>query len=262
MGLFDRFRKKNIPIIQENGLLLAMPMFNNAETFNHSKLINYLKDHWNTIPSNIEGNDVTLSFTLEGETLVLGTLDVQIPWNDIEMAAEYAYNWPTATEDLKNHNSHVIVTMMTSNGSQLERYTTFSKVLASLIATSNCIGIYQGSQTLLIPATQYLKSAELLKETNCAIDLWIYIGLRKTEAGNNAYTYGLADFGKLEMEFINSNLSFEELYDFLINICAYLISSNITLKNSETLGYTANQKVKITQSKGLFTEGQTLKLEL
>ncbi|MNY58126.1 hypothetical protein D3C86_1944270 [compost metagenome] len=54
----------------------------------------------------------------------------------------------------------------------------------------------------------------------------------------------------------------EELYGFILNITSYIINSNITFKDGETLGYTEDQKIKITSSKGQFVEGQTLKLEM
>ena len=92
--------------------------------------------------------------------------------------------------------------------------------------------------------------------------MWIYIGLKKIETGNCAYTYGLKDFQKTEIEIVNSKLSLEELFDFLFNISSYIIENNITLKNGETIGLTADQKAPIKLSKGQFVEGQSLKLEI
>jgi hypothetical protein len=41
-----------------------------------------------------------------------------------------------------------------------------------------------------------------------------------------------------------------------------VIDSDVTFNNGETFGYTAEQKIKITKSKGKFVEGETLKLAL
>lgn len=262
MGLFDLFKKKELPEESKKGsILLAMPMFNNGETFELNKVVDYLKNHWNTSISNIGNESGTVAFSVEGETVALASMPVQIPWGDIEGTAQYSYNWMTANKDLENHNSHIIATIISSKNSELERFKILTKVLSSILATTNCIGVYQGSQSLLIPRQQYLESAEALKNNQIPLDLWVYIGLRKGATGNSAYTYGLKAFGKLEMEFINTKLDLEEMYSFLSNISAYVINSNITFKSGETLGYTAEQKIKITLSKGLFVEGQTLKLE-
>jgi hypothetical protein len=263
MGLFDFLKKKEQPEEpKSNKVLLAMLMFNNGETFELNKVVDYLKNNWNTNVSDINGDSGTVALSIQGETVALATVPVQIPWGDIKGTAQYSYNWTTAEKDLEKHNSHLIVTVMSNNKSEVERFGILTKVLSSILATSNCIGVYQGSQSLLIPKLQYLDSAEALKSNQIPLDLWVYIGLQKSENGNNAYTYGLTAFGKPEMEFINAKLDLQEMHSFLSNICAYVINSNVTFKSGETLGYTAEQKIKITKSKGQFVEGQTLKLEL
>lgn len=263
MGLFNFLKKKEQPEeTKKSNILLAMPMFNNGETYEINKVEDYLKSNWNVSISDINGESGTVSFSLQEETVVLSTMPVQIPFGDIEGSAKYAYNWKTALEDLESHNSHIIVTIMTSNNSDVERFRILTKVLSSIVATTNCLGVYFGSQSLLIPRDQYLDSAESLKSDQVPLDLWVYIGLRKGENGNNAYSYGLTAFDKLEMEFINAKLDLIEMHSFLSNICAYVINSNVTFKSGETLGFTAEQKIKITKSKGQFVEGQTLKLEI
>jgi hypothetical protein len=263
LGIFDFFKKKEKTEETKKGnILLAMPMFENSETFEINTLADYLKSHWQISISDISGDNGTVVFTIQGESIALATMTVQIPWSDIEVTAKYSYNWISAIKDLENHNSHIIATVISSNNNNLERFKILTKVLSSIIATSNCLGVYQGSQSLLIPRQQYLESAEALKTDQIPIDLWVYIGLRKAENGNSAYTYGLNAFDKLEMEIINTKFNLEEIHSFLTNICDYIISSNVTLKSGETLGYTAEQKIKITKSKGQFVEGQSLKLEI
>jgi len=263
MGLFNLFKKEEKPAEkQTNKVLLAMPMFNNGETFELDKVVAYLKTNWDTEVSDISGDTGTVTFSIEGEMVALSGLTVQIPWGDIEGTAQYAYNWPAAEKELADHNAHAIVAVMSGNKNQVERFEILTKVLSSILATTNSPGVYQGSESLLIPREQYLESAEALKEDRVPIDLWIYIGLRKTDKGNNAYTYGLNSFGKMEMEFINSDLELQDMYDFLGNICAYVINNDVTFKSGETLGYTAEQKIKITKSKGIFVEGESLKLEM
>jgi hypothetical protein len=46
MGLFDFFKKKEQPEeTKKNNILLAMPIFNNGETFELNKVAEYLKNH-------------------------------------------------------------------------------------------------------------------------------------------------------------------------------------------------------------------------
>lgn len=262
MGIF---KKKEKPVAEEpkkSHTLLAMPMFNNNETFELDKVIAYLKSDWDIDVRDVDGREGTVAFSMEGELVVLSTMPVQIPWGDIQGTAQYAYNWQTAEEDLKNHNSHVIVTLMSNNNAAVSRFGTLTKVLTAILATTDCIGVYQGSQSLLIPKDQYLDSAEALKSGQVPLHLWVYIGLRRGEKTNSAYSYGLTAFDKLEMEFINAPLDLKDLHAFLSHIGAYVVKSDVTFKSGETLGYTEDQKIRITQSKGKFVEGESFKLEM
>ena len=257
MGLFSFFKKEKT----ENNILLAMPMFNNNERYNINDVIENLKTFWGLMITDFTGDDNSAVFKIEGEMVALAYMPAPIPWEDIQGSAQYAYNWQTAAQDLENHNGHAIVSIMSSQKNQKERFTILSKLLCSILYTSNSIGVYQGSQTLLIPKSQYLENIEEIKQ-GTPLTLWIYIGIRPSEQGNSIYTYGLSNFAKQEMEVINSKLQIEELYNFISNISAYVINSDVTFRNGETLGYTEEQKIKITSSKGQFTQGQTLKLEM
>lgn len=263
MGLFDFFKKKELSGgRQESKILLAMPMFNDGETYRLDDIVNNLKSFWGLTVTEIDGDNKTAVFKVDGEMVALAYMPVQIPWGDIEGTAQYAYNWQEATQELKDHNGHAIVSLMAGNKTTIERFRILSKVLCAIVSTSNAIGIYQGNQSLLIPKSQYLDDIDELKENGTPVTLWIYLGLRKTDKGNSLYTYGLTEFGKQEIEIINSTLDFEELYDFAANIVSYVVGSDVTLKNGETLGYTEDQKIKITSSKGVFVDGQSLKLEM
>lgn len=260
MRLFDFFKKKKEPVQKKSAVLLAMPMFNSGESFDAKKLQNHLKEYWNVNISDIESDNNTITFMINGELVAVAAMPVQIPFDDIEATAQYAYNWPKAVEDLKFHDCHSIVTVISNNTNQTNRFTILTMLLDSILQTTNSIGIYNGTQSLLLPKKQFIESASVLKDNLLPIDLWIYIGLRNTPTGQNGYTYGLKEFGKLEMEIIDSQISLEEIYDLLLNICSYLIKSNVTFQSGQTLGFTAEQKIKITKSQGIFTEGQIFKL--
>jgi len=263
MPLFNLFKKETKKLEpKRNNIQLAMPIFNSGTSYQLDKVIDHLKSFWGLDVTDIGGDDEAASFNINDETIALANMQVQIPWGDIEGTAQYAYNWPSALKDLTGHTGHAIVVITTEKRNPLERFTILSKVLGSILITSDAIGVYQGNQSLLIPRQQYLNHLEELKETGVAVALWIYIGLRKLAKGNCAYTYGLKDFQKTEIEIIDSRFGLEELFDFLYNITSYIIGTNVTLKNGETIGLTAEQKIPIKLSKAQFVDGESLKLEL
>src|SRR5690606_9513425 len=183
--------------------ILAMPMFINGDRYELNAIIDNLKNYWNLNVTDIVGDNESAILTINDENVAIAFMPVPIPMDDIEGTAQYAYNWTTVLDDLKGFTGHSIVSIMSGTKSIAERFKLLSKVLHSILITSNSIGIYQGSQSLLIPKEQYIESSESLKVGQTPIDLWIYIGLRKSEEGNSLYTYGLNEFEKSEMEIIN-----------------------------------------------------------
>ena len=63
------------------------------------------------------------------------------------------------------------------------------------------------------------------------------------------------------MEIINSSHSLEELTEIMFNMAHYVIAFDETLKHGETIGISAEQKLKITESKGKYVDGSTLKIK-
>ena len=101
--------------------------------------------------------------------------------------------------------------------SPVETYSLLTKVNASILKTSqSAIGIYQGSTTLLLPKDLYLDLADLLKEELLPLQLWIYMGIINQGDKTSIYTYGLKEFGKTEIEIIDSVMDSDDLYYFLL----------------------------------------------
>ncbi|MES2776248.1 MAG: hypothetical protein V4722_18885, partial [Bacteroidota bacterium] len=194
MGLFDIFRKKEAPTVDQSGkILLAMPMFMNGDSYVLKDVIENLQSFWGLTITEIDGNDQTAIFYINGEMVALAHMPVPIPLGDIKSTAQYAYNWQTAEKDLESHTGHTIVSVLagTEGKGQLERFQILSKLLCAILQTSNAIGIYQGNQSLLITKEQYLENIEELRDGGAPVILWIYFGIRKSGKTNSAYTYGL-----------------------------------------------------------------------
>ena len=126
----------------------------------------------------------------------------------------------------------------------------------------NAIGIYQGSATLLLPKNLYLDFSDFLKEDNLPLQLWLYIGIINQEDKSSVYTYGMKEFGKSEIEIIDSAMDNDELYYFLLSIIQYILEGDVILNDGETIGFSEEQKIKITESKAVYLDGNSLKLEV
>lgn len=263
MGIFDFFRKK-APAAPgpESKVILVMPLFCHGDRYELSRVTDHLRSYWKLPVTDITGDDDNAIFRIDGEKVLLSFMSFQIPMDEIAHAAQYAYYWDTAMETVGEHTGHAIVSLMPGGKSAFERTRIMSKIICSLLSTSNAVAVYKGTQSLLIPSDLYLEHVEEIRSGGPSTPLWVYMGTHRSENGNSAFTYGLSAFDKKELEIVNSALSTEELYNMMFNICSYVISRNVTFKSGQTLGFSAKQKIRITDSDGQFFKGETLRLEM
>lgn len=245
---------------KENKIVLGMVLNSGENDFNIDDFVSDYNRSYNEDIKNIEGDNHALSFTVDGESVAIAYMDFPIPSDDIQGTAQYAYNWETALEDTKDHKSHFIVSLIWGSEDQVKRFKILTKVICSLLRTTESIGVYKGSQSLLIGKKDYLTYAGFMSDDDLPLNLWIYFGLRSNNTNNSGYTYGLKAFDKTEMEILNSTHNLEDIREFLYNMSHYVLASNVEFKDGETCGTSLEEKININLSKGKFVEEDSLKL--
>lgn len=202
----------------------------------------------------------TLVFEADGFTLAASFIDAPIPDGEAEHYAQGNYLWQEAAEVTSTHVAQIILAVFTRSGSPVESGKLYTKLAASCLKLPNAIGIYT-SGTVFHPQ-MFIDMAEIMKsDPSLPLLNLIHFGLVGTEAGMNAYTHGLKSFGKEEIEIIGSQASPADLRDFLIDISDYIIQQNVTLRDGETIGFSAEQKLPISRSEGVYVDGASLKIQ-
>lgn len=237
-----------------------MILLPDRKSFDPERLQATLSSQYNISMNDISGDDEALIFNISNETVAIGFMPIPIPGGEIERTAEYAYNWPTAIEDLGDYKSHLIVSILESNSDQLVRYKILTIVISTLLQITNASGVYLGNQSLLIPTNDYLAESETMNNDNLPLSLWVYFGIRPGQEKNSVYTYGLTEFGRSEIEIIDSLLAIEDLLNFIYSITHYLLGNNVRFEHGHTIGFSEDQKIKIILTKGKFVAGETFKL--
>ena len=67
--------------------------------------------------------------------------------------------------------------------------------------------------------------------------------------------------GKEEMEVYAANADLNDVRDFLLDIVTYVLDCDVTLNDGETIGFSEEQKLRITLSDAVALDGKSLKLE-
>jgi len=255
--------KVKTPTDKQSNLVLGMALLNDIPTMDFNKIAEELQHKYDL---NITGQDFDEEkgigvIQLKGSQIAIGLMNMPIPGDELEFPSRISYLWPDAKDLTPNHKGHIIISVTSTGDSKLDLYKTFTKAAAAILTNTNAIGIYLGNQTLVLSTDFYVTGANSMTDEDLPLMNWVYFGLRDENGKNSGYTFGLKEFGFDEMEIINSNHSKEEIHEMLFNLSHYVIQTNATLKDGETVGLTQEQKLKLTKSEGVQLEGTTLKIE-
>lgn len=239
----------------ETGAFLAFVLLS-ANEFDKEQLIGRLKNYWDLDIENESEEDVF--FSINGMMASASLMPVPVPEHEAETNATFNYMWPEAVETAKNHKAHIMVTVLGKDTDIFERGKLFTKIVASCCHQKYATGVYT-SHTVFEPGF-YSDFADMLKEGELPIYNWVWIGLYHSDKGTCGCTYGMRVFGKDEMEVLGTDAQPSDVMDFLFSLVSYVLNGNITLNDGETIGFSAEDKHKITRNEGFFVPGMTLKI--
>lgn len=261
---------------KKGGLFNGFVLLNSAE-FRPEQLKAQLLQDWNidcASEEDGEDNDVVpgvedreqdgplpLVFEADGCMLAISFIPAPVPDNEAVVNAGSNYLWPQAEEVAETHVAQLIIAVFPRESSMLDAASTYVKLASSCLKLPSAIGLYS-SGTVFQPSF-FQDVTNIMKEDGAfpLLNL-IYFGLVRTEQGVGGYTIGLNAFGKDEIEIIDSPMQPSELREFLIDICSYIVEYDVTLRDGETIGFSEEQKLQITRSKGVYIKEDSLKIKL
>lgn len=259
MGLFSFFNKEKKS--ETSKIILGMILLEEPNSLNIKEVVTELREKWNLKVDDKETSNETSVIEIDGYKIAIANMNIAIPGDEIETTAEYNYLWKNGKEEANKHKGHIILSIMDAGKNPVEENKLYTKIVSSVLNNSKSIGVYIGGRTLLLKKDFYQSLTQEMSDDNLPLYNWIYFGIRTKNGLNSMYTYGLADFNKTEIEILNTKHSIEETNEIMLNLVNYILVSDITLKNGETIGFTEEQKLKITISKGQFIEGKSIKVE-
>ena len=230
--------------------------------FDAGKYIKDLKEDWNLdYDFEITQEDNTIIADYNGMIMTASLMPAPIPDNEAVEQAKTNYRWDGAVEAAERHKAHLLVSVINRGDmDNIEGAKHYVKLLANATKQEGCLGI--NILGTVIHPQMYYDFAKLYDENDdFPIENIVYIGLYGDENNTvSGYTYGLEQFGKKELEIIKSLEEAEEVYNFLASISDYIITSDVVLNDGETIGFSEEQKIQISVSKGIALDGETVKL--
>lgn len=242
---------------KQESIALAFAIFN-TESIDWEELKNILHRDWGIIIESKAENNI-LMFEVDDCRCALSYIEAPIPEQEVERNAQYSIFGRTIIEELGRHNSQIIISVLDERRKKTTKELLI-KLAAGCMQLEGAIAIYHNPN--VIPKDVYLGEAEQLNAERVPILLWVFIALYQGESGVSAYTVGLADFGKYEIEVLNSKQQASEILEFLFDITDYYVNQDVVFQDGETLGRTADEKFQLELSAGVAVEVESLKIHL
>ena len=245
------------------GVFTGFVLLSKAE-WNKEQFIRDMKEKWDIAveeyDASEEKDDDALVFEVGDMLAAVSLAAYPIPGGEAEGNAENNYMWEDAVKVAKEHRAHLMVAVLGKEEDLLEKGKLFTKVVAACCRQEYATGIYTSG--VVFEPRFYEGFADMMQEDELPIFNWIWFGLWRDEHGMNGYTYGMASFGKDEMEVLGTDAKPSDLRDFLASLASYVLENDVDLHDGETIGFAEDDKHTITRSPGvgLPEEQMTLKI--
>ena len=257
-------RAKELEERKENAGTFVNYVLLSEAKWDKDALLRDLKETWgikDEAPEEDEGDEGDDAFviTYQGAMIAISLMPAPIPDGEAEYAAAKNFMWKDGSEKVKQHKAHILIAVLGSDLPPADSGVMLVKAVVSACRQEGVLGIYTGD--VVLEPTYYLAFAEKINEGEFPITNLVWVGLHGNEKGLCGYTAGMRDFGYDEVEVLDSSAEPVELLDFLTSIASYVITEDVILQDGETIGFTAEQKLPITKSRGVAVEGDSLKID-
>ena len=251
---------------EKSNLVLSFVLYNEYKIKNPKNLLS----KYNKIckpelkAEKISMKDNTISFEINGEYAFISFMPAPYPWTDLEGPCATSWLWPESAEQLKDHKKHIIITWMSKNEDRILISLVVTQITASVLEETDGLGVYWGNAALVNKKEVFCGMTDNIPET-LPLFLWIDFRGQQHENGEiDIITYGLHCFDIMEIEIIKSKKSFRELIDFTYNIAGYLLEHGNAIKDGDTVGQDADQKILARHSDSVWDDerrGKVLRIE-
>lgn len=226
--------------------------------FDFLKLKNILEDELGIKIADENFTEEGGIFSYENRLITLNLIKNPIPNHEAEYYAKFNFMWKDALEQTKKHKAHLLVAVLSQNESKIEQAKFFTKIAALCLENEHALGFYTGA--VVLEPRFYIENAKMLDDNRLPIYNWVYVSVYPSENGVSAYTYGLRNFDKLELEVCNANVREKELFFCIYDIILHILTYDITLKDKDVLKFEDGKELKFIKSQGVSIENESLKI--
>jgi hypothetical protein len=200
--------------------------------------------------------DQTASFHLNFGDAVIVDMGVPVPWSDLEGPCATSLLWRDATAVLRQHQSHIIVTVL-SEAEPVETAAQLSKVTAVILnACEHAVGVLWFNAALIVPKALFLEMCERVLPNEAPIDIWVDFRVgRADDRHSTGFTQGLRALGLMELEAQRMPEAPSDLRSRLQDLTRYLVQNGPVIGDGHTVGYDAEERIRVVYGDSAFGSG-------
>jgi hypothetical protein len=186
--------------------------------------------------------------------------------DDLDGPIATTWLWPREPpiENVKQHRSFLLITMTGGAEDPVRRRLTLTAVTALAAKQSGVMAVYWGDASLVIFPQLFVNMAEeFTTPQSPPLYLWADLRAFRNEDGTTGlFTIGLAPLGHMEIEIPRIKMESGELREWLLEIVRYLLEKGPVLRDGQTIGMSAEQRIRIRHCPSIFGHaGQVIRLE-
>ncbi len=206
------------------------------------------------------------SFEVGDEFVAMAHMPAPYPEKDLAGPLATSWMWPPEPpkENVKQHRTHLLITMTGGSADPIRRRLILTAVTALAAKQPGVMAVYWPEATLVHFPPLFVSMAESINSP-VAPPLYLWVDLRvfrNPDDTTGLFTTGLAPLGHMEIEIPKIDMPPGELREWLLNIMYYLLENGPVLKDGETIGMSAEQKIRIRHCPSSFGHsGKVVRLE-
>ena len=244
---------------------LALVLLDEAELPAFEQVARYVAENYSDAPAlTVAGSTENMFTCTFGNFTAAATLVPKpIPWSQLEGPCATAWYWPTATEALRDHQAHLLVTLVDEGGKEVPKSTALTQLVAGLVANAKSCGVFWGPGRLVHPPQAFLEQAAQLTSDDLPLFLWVDFRVERTDTGGTRlYTTGLEAMGYTELEVDDYPGEPQTLLEYAYNIAHYQLNQAKEINEGDTIGLTDEIQMVAHRGPSMFDESlEVVKLE-
>jgi hypothetical protein len=203
------------------------------------------------------------TFSWDDVTIAYTRIPRPIPTSQTEGPCSTAWYWPQAAAVLKNHQAHLLVTMVDEGRDAIDKALRLTEFVSALVTVTSPRAVLWAPAGLVHEPSAFLEQARQSTRENLPLFLWIGFRIESLSAARlRLFTTGLEAFDCKELEIEAEEVDPQQLLSDLYNVAHYHLREASNIKEADTVGLADGRQLRAHHQESMLGDGhRVIRLE-